>query len=297
MPSGAFKEPNLTVRFDFNSEYAGTTLPVSDATTLDVREILNKAYIKPKVDLQANIEKISWNGWGNQVEAQVKGTINNPNPLDLVVNGIKIIAQNKQGTALGSDFITGDFIVAPNSDFSFEKSIILPVLSLNESRITVTADVPATTLYSILSFTGKTTMANRKLAELIKVPSIVLDAKANWTETPPDLYLNFAIDTTLTNDNPWNLITGDLVINVDKPINTTAATTTQIGSIQGLFANSTKTTTSLITLYPERVGDIAGDVTITASIPIGLEYVKERIPVSSSLKLNLRPDMPIQVLK
>lgn len=292
VPTTAFEEKNLTIKIDFNSKYDGKVLPGSYSSSLNLREILNKLYVKPTVSLAANVDKISSNGVGLQVEAQVKGTVDNPNPFDLVVNSIKIAAADQQGNYIGDSLIEGSFTVAPNSDYPFKRTIILPFQSLNDPIVTVVADIPASSLFFMSSLSGETTMQGKTLEDLIKVPKMVLQAQAKWDNTQPVPNLELTVNTSLTNDNPFNLTTADLVVTVNKPNNTVLTTTSAPSNTPGIQAFSTKEMTNVITLRPDTLRDMGGNATINANIQIGMENLNETIPVSSNIIFNVIPPWP-----
>lgn len=289
VPNTAFNEQDLSIQIDFNAEYGSSILPVSDTSTFDLRETLNKLYIEPTVSLQAKFEKISWNSLTPQAELQVEGTIDNPNPFNMIVNGITLAANDNQGIVIGSSSISGNFTVAPNSNYSFEKIISLPVQTLNEPRITVVASMPTTSLYSMNSLKGEAFVEDHNLEDLIEVPKMVLDAQYNWIDITPLPSLVITVKTSLTNSTEYNLTNGDPVLEVEKPGNTILSSTSVPSNVEGVPANSTKEMTNVFTLRPDNLGDMGGDATINASVQIGIANVNETIPVTSSMVLNVDP--------
>ena len=290
VPTDAFNEQKLNIDFNFKTPSANATLPVSADTDFDILKTVNSLYVKPKPTLQANIFKVSWNGIQPQLETQVGGSINNPNPFPLTIDDIHILIKDNSGRAIASGAVPGASMAA-NSDYPFQTDIHLPIGILNSSGFTVSADAPAEILYSMFSFKGTATMQIPKLKDIIEIPQIALDTESSWTATNKNPSLEILVTATITNNNPFDLTTGALNINVYNSENTLlGSTSTPVDVIKGIPRSDSRTLLNRIVLTPKDAGLIPSDATVTANIEFGLENISDRVPVSASIGYQLVPE-------
>jgi hypothetical protein len=131
-----------------------------------------------------------------------------------------------------------------------------------------------------------------RLKDLISVPQLQfkLDTDPAWIETVIPPFLKITVITTLKNDNELPLTTGDLKINLYKPKDTLfESSTTQSNLIQGIPGFGTRTLTNWFNLSSAKVGFSKTDSRLTADIGLGLEGVKEKIPLSANIPLDIKP--------
>jgi hypothetical protein len=279
----------LTIGINTRTVNTDKILPVSATTEINIPETLNKLIINPKITAQANITKISWNGFNSQLEAQVEGNIENPNPLSLHYNIIRIIVKDKKGEAIAADDIPGGSIAA-NSDYPFTRLLILPIRVMSETSVSV--DIGATIQIPdyIQTLKCSVILPIPKLRELISVPQIKLDTSAVWVTTSPAPIFKMTIVALINNDNKIDLTTGDLKLNIYKLDHTLISSIIMSYKvIQGIKSSSTATLTNWVNLSPDIVGPVAVNVTITAETNVSVEGVSEKIPLNANMVFKLVP--------
>jgi LEA14-like dessication related protein len=289
LPNNLLLERKQTIGINTRIINADKTFPVSATTEINIPDVFNNLIINPKITADANITKISWSGLSAQLEAQVEGSINNPNPLSLQYSIIQILIKDKEGGVIAESDIPSDSIAA-NSDYPFKKSMILPIGVMNETGVTANIEATVQIPNFTKTFKGSTVLSAPKLKELISVPQIKLDTSAIWVNASPTPLFEMTIHTLIQNDNWFGLTTGDLNVNIYKPDNTLISSNTiSSNAIQGIKSYSTKTLTNWIDLTPDIVGPTAFDATINAEIYIGVEGVDEEIPLNASMVFTLNP--------
>jgi LEA14-like dessication related protein len=289
LPNNVLLEREQTIGINARTLNADKILPVSATTDISIPEVLNNLIIDPQITAQANITKISWSGLSVQLEAQVEGDINNPNPLSLHYNIIRILVKDKEGGLIAESDIPGDSLAA-NSDYPFKKSIVLPIGVMNETGVTVDTETTIQITNYIQTFRGSTVLQVPKLTELISVPQIKLDTNAIWVNASPTPIFEMTIQTLIQNDNWFSLTTGDLSVNIYGPDNTLISSDTKPSNgIQGVACFSTKTLTSWVNLSPDDIGRVPIDATITAETYVGVAGVHEEIPLNASMVFTLNP--------
>ena len=197
--------------------------------------------------------------------------------------------KDKNGKAIAAGVVDG-MSTAASSDYPFQTSIDLPVETLNNAGLTVSADIPALILYSMFSFKGSSQVPVPELKDLIEIPQISLDIDSRWVSVDSSRYLKLLIKATITNDNEFDLATGDLKINVRNSGNGLLGSTSMTANmISGIPRLGTRTLSNHICNSGD-VGSIPDTATITVDIEIGLENIKERIPLNAILEYELVPE-------
>jgi LEA14-like dessication related protein len=284
-------DKDLKIELNAKAVNGNTSLPFTNTLPLNISDILSKLIIDSKLTTQATITKISKNGFGPQLEAEVEGKVSNPNPFSLYFNAVRISIKDSKGKMIASDNLTSTSI-AGNSEYSFKKTLILPIQVLNETGMTTDVETSVTIPNYSKSIKGYSAMKIPRLKDLILVPQlqIKLDSDPTWIETVIPSFLKITVLTTLKNDNELPITTGDLKINVYKPKDTLFdSSTTQSTLIQGIPGFGTKTFTNCFNFSLDKVGFSKTDSRLTAEIGLGLDGVTEKIPLSASMPLDIKP--------
>lgn len=292
LPNEMLIEKQLIINVDSKTTGTGSILPVHSSIGVNIPDILGKLIVDPKVVMQAAITKLVRNGLNNQLEALVKGNIDNPNPVNLYLDTIRILIKDKQGAVLATDNLPST-LLKPDSQFSFNRVIILPVRVLNEAEITADVDVEVKLPNYARSFKDTQEIRIPQLKELISVPQLTFDTdatNARWIRTFSPPFLKMTIATLVENDNNFDLTTGDLKINIYKPQDTLINSTAMSSNIiQGIKSSSAKTITNSVDFKSDIVGTMRENAYINIRIEVGLPNVNEKIPLSASTILELRP--------
>lgn len=287
-------DSSLKIELNAKGINGDTTVPVSSTVAINIPDILNKLVIDPKLTSHAGITKISKNGYGPQLEAEVEGSVINPNPINLYFNAIRISIKDSKGKMIASDNLTSTSIAA-NSDYPFKRTLILPIQALNETGMTSDIETSVTIPNYSKSVKNSSALKMAHLRDLISVPQIqiALDTTSTnpiWIETITPPFLKITALTTIKNDNDLVLTTGDFKINLYESKDTLVnSSTTESAQIQGLAGLSTKTLTNWYSLGTDIVGLSKSECRITANIGIGMEGVTEKIPLSTDLVFPIKP--------
>jgi hypothetical protein len=294
IPKEMLAESELKIELNAKGINGDAAMPVTSTVAINIPDILNKLVIDPKITTHASITKISKNGYGPQLEAEVEGSVANPNPLNLYYNAIRISIKDSKGKMIASDNLTSTPIEA-NSDFPFKRTLILPLQALNETSLSTDVETSITVPNYSKSIKSSSTLKIPHLKDLISVPQLqfALDTTNTnpvWIETVLPPFLKVTVITTLKNDNELNLTTGDLKINLYKPKDTLLESSTTTSTlVQGIAGFSTKTLTNWFNLTADEVGLSKTDSRLTADIGIGLDGVVEKIPLSANIPLDIKP--------
>lgn len=282
----------LTVNLDLKISNNEALPSVSSAIDLDIPDILNRLIINPEIVVQANVTRLLRDGLNNRIEAQVEGSISNPNPISLDFNVIRLLIKDNNGTVIIAEDLP-DTIIAPEAESAFQKIVTLPVQVMNGGSLT--ADVETTVRipnYS-KSFKEAAEIQMPELNELISVPQITIDTNATgakWIRTSTSPFLEMTVANIINNSNDLDLTTGDLKINIYCP-GETLIKSVEIGAdaIQGLPRISTRTITNTFDIKSDFVGITSKNACVTVTIDVGVPGINEKIPLKASTMLELKP--------
>jgi hypothetical protein len=287
-------ESELKLELNAKGISGDTSVPVNSTVAVNIPDALKKLVVDPKITTHASITKISKNGYGPQLEAEVEGSVVNPNPINVYYNAIRILIKDSKGKMLASENLTSTPIAA-NSDYPFKRTLILPLQALNETGLSADVETSITIPNYSKSVKSSTALKIPHLKDLISVPQLqfaldITNTNPIWIETVIPPFLKVTVLTTLKNDNELNLTTGDLKINLYKPKDTLLESSVTASTvIQGIPCFGTKTLTNWFNLTADEIGLSKTDSRLTAELGLGIEGVVEKIPLSANIPLDIKP--------
>ena len=275
IPLDVLSERNMIVTVDTRAGAAGITLPVGATITVTTPDLQN-LISAPEIALSINIGELSSNGLRTDLQA----SLNNPNPLSLDIGNMQIVVKGQAGSVITTSTMMGGSIT-PNSGGTFTSCITIPLQVLNERNIIVIIDTSAGVAGITLPITASVTVSIPDVQRLITAPKIkVAITDTSWVATFPLPSIKIMTETTVINNNNFDLSIGDLHISVYRSNGTLIKSIPPIvgGTIQ---AGTTRTFPNSTVLGSEILSAIGDYIIIKAHTEVGIEGVKERVPIES----------------
>jgi len=285
LPRQYLTEDTLNLEIASQTINADTTFPIKSSTKINVPEILKKAIVCPKINLQANITKIANIANKNQLITQVEGSLINTNPVDFTFSMVDVQIKNKEGVL--QDWIIPGNTLPAKENMTFSHTFLIPIEILNQTDLKAYAysNVQFPNYIQSINFTKEISIP--KLIDLIILPQMTFTVDEEWKTD--DLY-RVTVKGIMNNDNEFDLTTVDFKLKMyDNSTGRLKESDTMSPIIiKGIPAGGTR---SVIFKYEYLKTDInkGFEALITGDTQIGLEGIKETLPVSGKLIYKLEP--------
>jgi hypothetical protein len=276
----------MTLEIDTQTVNTATIFPLKATAQINIPEVLRKAIVCPEIKFKAYISKISKIDSKTQVEAQVEGSISNPNPIDFNFAILQQKIQDKNGVILQYVSIPAN-IVKANSDYSFKSTLMLPVQILNQTELTAYVYTSVQFLNYVQSINQTSAISVPKLKNIIAIPQMTINVDANWSQN--DIYV-VKVKSLIKNDNECDLTTDDFQLKLYNNSSNLLVNSGTMSSeiINGIPGSDTKAVIFQFNYLKEDFKR-GFEALITGDTIIGLEGVNEKIPISAKIVYELEP--------
>ena len=293
IPGQFLAERELTLEVSTQTATPAAPLPIKSDLQINVSDTLERLIIHPGLNLQTSISKISYFPGQPMVEAEVEGTITNPNPLDLNFTYLWFQIYNKndvptRDSPIQSASIPGAVIPA-STGYPFKSTLYLPLAVLNQTGLKTYAYTSVQYLNYLQSINNTVAFSVPKVGSLLSIPQLTFNVKSGWKNNEVNKIYVVSVTGEVTNDNAFSLTGGDFKLNLYN--NATGAllksATTSIDIVKG---SSTRSVINASFDFTQQdMGRKGFDLAVAGDINMGLQGVNEKIPVSARIVSPLVP--------
>jgi len=281
IPLEILSEESVEITIDMSVGAAGIAIPIAATMAVNMPDI-NSLITMPTIGASVAVGQLTSNG----LHMTLQMNMTNPNPLSLELGDTQMTIKGQFGNVISTTTMTG-VSMGPNSSNTLTGDIFMPLAVLGEEAIVLAVETSAGIAGITLPIAATVNVIMPDLGSMLKMPEIEVSTDPRLVVGLRGLELELLTTTTITNDNEFDLMIGDVQMSVLDAAGTLVKRITIPGG--EIPASGSRSLAGSMGVAIGDFSQLIGSewVTIKVEAEVGIGGMSEGIPIGATIKLLL----------